>query len=532
MLTISDILQLEPLMQAEARVLAAPDSLNNEVSWVHISEMERLAHLFNGGELLLTQGRGIPQAPDRQREWVRVLAEEEIAGVAIEVGHVFDEVPEAVVEEASAAQVPLIRMSRPAYFMEITRAVHSSIVNTHHDALQHAERLGKRLSLLVMAGGSLQEAMDEVASALSHPVALTGPTHFLQAFAPRNSLDMADQIDWRSHTKNRHVLTTSSEPTLLEAGDQDCLYFPIVFQGEVWGCIHVLLDGQAPNELTTRTLSQAAMSIGLSYAVQQSTNSLGGDIRSEIIQGLFTPSTFGNGEFQRRVKQFGIDPELSLRVAVAEPINPALTSQPIGNDRRRFEALLALARELETTLGEGSIVGFFENRVTAIVPDDGRVALLENLSTETGITPVIGCSGRSTVHALGRAGRDAIEALRYAIETGCKRGIHYADQLFLERVLLKLDEDATMRELIERELGNILDDDARGRSSGLETLEAFFQCSGSKSQMARKLHIDRRTVHHRLKRVDRLVGNSLSNPDKLLSLHLAIRAYRLFEARL
>src|SRR5699024_2907475 len=206
MLTVNDILQLEPLVQAKARVLAAPDSLSNKVSWVHISEMEHLAHLFNGAELVLTQGWGIPRSYIRQRKWFRALAEAGIAGLAIEVGHAFDEVPQGIIEEASLSQTPVIRMSRPAYFMEITRAVHSSIANTDHEALQQAERLGRRLSLLRMAGGTLRESIDEVARALNHSVALTGPTHSLLAYAPRDSPETTDEIDWRAHTKDGHVL--------------------------------------------------------------------------------------------------------------------------------------------------------------------------------------------------------------------------------------------------------------------------------------------------------------------------------------
>lgn len=531
MLTVREVLRFDPLVEAEARVLTAGSPLDNQVTWVHISEMEHLAQLFSGGELLLTQGRGIPQTASRQREWMQALAEAKIAGLAIEVGHVFDEVPEALVEAATQSRVPLIRMSRPAYFMDITRAVHSHIANSQHDALEHAEQLGKRLSLLVMAGGSLQEALDEMASALSFPVALTGPTHFLQAFAPRSLSGTSDQLDWRKHTKTGHDLSVTSEPKLLESSEQCCLYFPIVFQGEVWGCIHVLLGEEQPTALMSRTLSQAAMTIGLSYAVQQNTNSLGSDIRSEIIKDLLASKWVGDQDFQRRVKQFGINAETPLRVAVAEPIDLTLVSQPIGNDRRRFESLLALARELEEVLGDGSIIGFLDNRVTAVFPDDGRITLIENLSTDSGLTSVIGCSGNASIEVLGRAGRDAAEALRYALDTGCKRGVYYADQLFMERLILKLDEDQTMGELIERELGILLDDDVKTRTSGFETLEAFFVCRGSKSEMAKHLHIDRRTVHHRLNRLEKVLGDRLTNPDKLLSLHLAIRAYQLLRAR-
>lgn len=61
----------------------------------------------------------------------------------------------------------------------------------------------------------------------------------------------------------------------------------------------------------------------------------------------------------------------------------------------------------------------------------------------------------------------------------------------------------------------------------LETLETWFECGGSNSEVATRLHYHRNTIHQRLRRVEELTGRSCSNPVQASELYLALRALRL-----
>lgn len=526
-LTLNEILQLEPLGQAKAEVLAGGDSLDNSVVWVHVCEMENLAHIFDGGELLLTQGRGIPRSPRRQRAWVKALADAGVAGVAIERGHVLDEVPAAVVEQATSCGLPLIQMQRPAYFIEITRAVHSVIIGSQHDVSMRVEEFSRRLARLMLGGGDLQEALDEVASALSHPVVLTGPNHFLEFIAPRNDSVNEDDFDWRRHTKSDHDLSGSQGACLALDDGRRCLHRAIVFRGEIWGCLHVLLGDWEPHDLLFRVLDQAGISLGLSYAVQQNLNSVGADYRSEIIRELITTTKSSTNDLHRRLTWLGLDPSLSLRVVLATPTESVSGNRAIANERRRFSALRALGEDFRDALGSGAVIGYLDDMVVALVPDDGG---LESLGTwlESGQTvAIVGVSGRSSSVHLVRARKEADEAVQYAHESAQGVGLYWAERLVLQRALLKLNEDGTLNRLVEQELAPILDHDERAQTSLLLTLEAYFDCVGRRNEMAQVLHVDRRTVHHRMARISELIGEAFDRSEKQLSLHIAVRGYRL-----
>ena len=66
-MTLREALRGEPFVQARAHVLAGLDRLDREIRWVHCSEMPQAARLFHGGELYLTQGRGLSRDEDEQR---------------------------------------------------------------------------------------------------------------------------------------------------------------------------------------------------------------------------------------------------------------------------------------------------------------------------------------------------------------------------------------------------------------------------------------------------------------------------------
>lgn len=531
MFSVADLLELGPMKQANARVLAAHTALDAPVSWVHISEMEKLAHLFHGGEFLLTQGRGVPKDELGQRAWVNSLADAQIAGLAIEDNFSFDEIPQTLINEAEQRGLPLIQMKRPAYFIEITRAVHSKIINTEHASLLHAEQFGRRLSQLILAGGNLQEVMDEVASAISYPAILTDRTHMLQAFSPRTQPTFSAAHDWRKHAKHDHDLSSGVTASIAHTPEGDCLHQPIIAQGEVWGTLHVLLGDRPSNELTSRVLDRAVMSIGLSTASQQNLDYLATDVRSEILQDLLKTVAPARDETKERIRWLGMNSDTQVRVLIAEPLGSHSLPRTVLKGRQRFQALHTLTREIERRLPPGGIVGAYENRVAAIVPEHHDLVELRDFSTDNGVTAVIGCSDRTPVTSLVKASRDAVEALQYALEIGQSRGVYRAENLILERILLKLNEDGILKDIVEEELGILLDRDTKPNAPLLHTLEAVFECNGKLSDVAKRLNIDRRTVYHRLARIEKHTGENFHHPDKQLRLNLAVRGLRFLQGR-
>ncbi|MFI1235089.1 PucR family transcriptional regulator [Nocardia salmonicida] len=84
------------------------------------------------------------------------------------------------------------------------------------------------------------------------------------------------------------------------------------------------------------------------------------------------------------------------------------------------------------------------------------------------------------------------------------------------------------REFAERILGPILElPEPNERRTLLDTLAMWFDCNGSSTQVASRLHYHRNTIHHRLRRIQELTGRSCADPAQASELFMAIRAVTL-----
>jgi purine catabolism regulator len=81
-----------------------------------------------------------------------------------------------------------------------------------------------------------------------------------------------------------------------------------------------------------------------------------------------------------------------------------------------------------------------------------------------------------------------------------------------------------VRAFAERILGELIADDAHAEL--VDTLEAYLRQHGNLNSVARQLYLHRNTVRHRLKRIAKLTGADLEDPDARLAMQLALLGRR------
>ena len=79
-------------------------------------------------------------------------------------------------------------------------------------------------------------------------------------------------------------------------------------------------------------------------------------------------------------------------------------------------------------------------------------------------------------------------------------------------------------------LGSVLELPDHETETLLETLSCWFDCAGSASAVAERLHFHRNTIHQRLKRIEQLTGRTCSNPAEAAELYLALQSVQLGHA--
>src|SRR4051795_1816324 len=151
MLTVQSLLdELDLELAAGADAAAAP------VRWVHISELEDPTPWLSGGELMLTTGIPLATAA-KQRAFIRLLADRNLAGLGFGTGFTHKSLPKALVDEAEKRGFPLFEVPYSVPFIAITEKAFAKLVNEQYEVLQRGVAVQRRLEGLGLGGRGLGE---------------------------------------------------------------------------------------------------------------------------------------------------------------------------------------------------------------------------------------------------------------------------------------------------------------------------------------------------------------------------------------
>lgn len=142
-LTVQDILQRPHFHQAI--LVAGKNGIYRVVNWVHIAEVAEVGHLLNGNELILTTGVGWGKEKASRLSFLTQVIERDSAGLCIELGHAFSEVPDDMCVLADKHNFPLIAFPREVRFVDITKDLHIVIHETKQRRFHENQWIGRWL---------------------------------------------------------------------------------------------------------------------------------------------------------------------------------------------------------------------------------------------------------------------------------------------------------------------------------------------------------------------------------------------------
>lgn len=144
---------------------------------------------------------------------------------------------------------------------------------------------------------------------------------------------------------------------------------------------------------------------------------------------------------------------------------------------------------------------------------------------------VVGVGGPVAADALHRAFEEAREAVRYGLTMGRGAGVFRYGDLGLHQLLLRLADGPDLARFVESELGRLLEHDARSSAPLLETLRCYLDHDGRKTESAKALGIERRSIYHRIERIRRLLREDLDDPEVRTRLAVALRGLDVLRRR-
>jgi PucR family transcriptional regulator, purine catabolism regulatory protein len=479
-----------PHLRLEVRAGVA--GLDRPVAWAQTSDLEEPWLWLAGGELLMKNGRTLPESARGQGALVRGLAEKGMCGLVIGMDAATPRLAGAALVLADDLRLPLMVVPYSVGFAAIGRAVADAGAGGERVAV--TERLYNAIRQFVTAPPPA-DAVTQLGRDLSCRLAVLDATTgeiALDASEPlpdelRRAV-IAEIADRRGAVPGvLHIAAASQRALVVEVPDDE----PTVLVAYELG--------SAPGDFVQ--LQHLASAVAVLMAQQNVRREHDRRIGAEIMAQLF------DGRLSAREADHELaDRSLDLTTCcIVAACGVSVTGE----------------RLLHLSLGRRDVPHLLLRRASVLyalmpVTDAALAVVAHRLGSQTtlGISDPLLRPGRAPA-----AVREATWAVR-AAEHSSDRTARFADATMLS--VLRDTEEAQV--VVDRVLGELIAYDRRHSSEMVRTLDTYLRCDRSWVQTAAALDVHRQTVVYRMQRVEAITGRKIADTAAIAEFWLALRA--------
>lgn len=542
MLTVHEALQLPAFV--EAQVVAGQSGLGRQITSAYMIDRPDARYEWGrAGALLLTTGFGLKDNPESQEAFIPKLVELGFAAVVISRGSYLPEIPHLICEAANKLSFPIIETPWDVVLIEILEAISGQVVNRDYALLQKATRIHKRLTNLILRGGTLSDVAETLAKVGRHSITIEGVGGRILAEARCGPVDEG---------RVRHMEYTSPEmgKRLLEIGvyqqlqtkmravrvepmpdlgmSQARLVAPIMIDHQIHGYIWLISGNRALTELDEMALAHGATVAALLISKEQAIREVKEKQKGRFFEQLLSQGSIYSATFAEQALRLGYRLNASHQVLF-------IRATPVTGCPR------SLANVVNKWFREQG------DCVLIVWRDKGLVVLIESRSDESGrrqakkiiaelshpTSPILIGLGCTFSHkdpndaTLQESYEQAREAAAIGEQLGKEEGVIAFSELGLLHWIYHLPAKQRTENSYMQHIKTLAAYDKRRRTELVKTLETYLEHGGSVTETAKALYIHRNTLLHRVNRIKKLCGLDLREPLERLNLYLAVKSYRL-----
>ena len=530
-IALGELLRLPTL--ARARVVGGRDGLRRPVRGVNVMEVPDILDWVKPDELLLTTAYPLRDDPIALHALIPRLAERGLAGMALKPGRYIKAIPASMIEAADQYGFPLIELPPEASFNEIINAVLTVILDVQSARLQRSAAIHDRFTSIALSGGGLRQIAEALAELVGRPVAI---------------VDAQDVVQWRT-SDQAPVGGAGSSTDSVDGHQPKTIVQPIQVGAERYGAILVADDEFGLGPARLEAIEYAATVAALRQVQTRAVAEADRRFQTVCLEELITGHVVDRTVLMERAAAFAWDLTTPRAVFLAEV--EAIAGRP-------FSALAGTPEEgaLRHRLAEAARASL---EPTSIIWERSReIGALVSTAGQAGPSgrDTRGASGPSELREIGAAlqaeasrhlpgiivsvgiGRPTLDPLdlhrsfaeaRRALSIGrWARGpgrVTAFDELGLDRLLVVVP-DAEAAAFCVGMLGPLEAYDAARGTTLVATLETFLATRNA-ALAARRLYLHYNTLKNRLARIEEIIGPYIDDPDRCLSLALALRLRRL-----
>ena len=515
-LTITDFLRMPITIQSMPVVLTGEAHLGRRIRWLHVMDLTDTGGLLQGGELILTTGIALPQSADEMAKYIASLADQGVAGLVIEIGRRFAEVPPAMVRACARQELPLIVLRREVPFVRMTEAAHSVIINGQQRLLQVTAAAHVRFTEMSTAGGTVDELVHAAGDLAEGQIVFSNLMHHVIALDPRDGRPEELLTRWRRRAFPVHQIFG----TLVDEAE-GMVITPVEVRGQQRGLL-VLFSPTVPTPTQVMVVERAAAALTIRLLVEDD-EVLISNARRMVLTDIIARKFVSAEAMHARTAALG-HPTLHRQMLPVVVYTDRPDMADLIREALHHSRLDSLAGHLGA--GRWGVLLLLKPDQAECHSEAFAKRLHELCGTDGVGRPAVAKGGLVT--SLGEVGRSFAEADEVAVAARAAepftevKACYGIQDIRLRGLLFTLRNDSRLQSFVERTLGPLLARDARDGGEWVRTAAVYLKLRGNKSIAAQELGISRPTLYERLARIERLLQVDLDDPESSTSLYAAI----------
>ncbi|NBE55796.1 PucR family transcriptional regulator [Streptomyces boluensis] len=517
-------------------VRAGEDRLDTPVRWAHASELTDPVPYMEGGELLLITALKLDaEDPEAMRGYVRRLVGAGVIGLGFAVGVHYDEIPDALVQAAREADLPLLEVPRRTPFLAIVKEVSAAIAADQYRSVTDGFAAQRELTKQALGGGP-EGLLTALAAQVDGWAALYDASGAVVATAPEWAARRAARLTGEVE----RLRERPSPASALIGGAEDRVELHSLGTGRrprsalAVGTAAAL--GTAERYAVHSAIALLTLTTERSRSLHAAEQRLGAAVLRMLLAGEPDHARTVAGELYGGL----LDAPFRLLIAETAPAHPrnhggaaapeGTGPDPLADLADVVEAAAARAGEAVLVVPDGG------SRLVLLFADGGaaataclQLAALADTARAEGREQqaadaeqlVAGMSAPAGPIAAATAYKQGEQALSVARRRG--RTLVEHEELAAGSVLPLLADDA-VRAFADGMLRSLREHDATGRGDLVASLRAWLSRHGQWDAAAADLGVHRHTLRYRMRRVEEILGRSLDDPDVRMELWLALKA--------
>ena len=496
----------------KATIVSGQQGLTNQIKWIHILESIDIGQLVHGNELILTTGIQLNEEKSFLH-FVEQLIEQQVAGLCIEFGKYLNAVPRSVIALADAHHFPILVFHEIVPFIEMTKDVHSSLVNQQYQMMKRLEDYVQEINKLTLRARHYEQILMRLYKYLHmHVVFFTNGqtptiipnTHHTQYEALR-----------------AHYIKTGQT--------QYFASYDVVILEEKYGELCIFSIDRPINEfdllIVDRTVIALSQFLLRSLYIEEKQN-----LESQLFLEKWLHGQLEKQEITAFIQQQNNRklPD-SMYFVLIEQIKRSKREYDLTyykmSIRSLFEkhGLLLFIVETKTELiyilADIDAKNLKQRIISCIekMEDLKKTSHYQHFQTTIAVGQIV-----KSYEIIDQSFQTAQDTL--AIRTQDTALSYFYEDLYLHQIMLQIQRNKAIMDISRNYLHPLLDYDTKHNSHLIETLQVYLQCNGQKNETAEALFIVRQTLYHRLSKIESLIGSDYMTPPKRLMIELMLLA--------